>query len=318
MGIKISRRNNFDLIRLLAALVVVAAHTADVSHYAAFEFLSATFNSWLAVDVFFIISVFLIYRSFEHSQSLTIYWQKRARRILPAYLTVILVAALGLSLISHLSLLEYFTHREFWQYIFFNSITLNFLQPSLPGVFTELEFQSVNMSLWTIKVEVMFYLAVPFIAYVLDKTNRAWGMLAIYLGSILYSTTVMTLSDRLGDGFVTQLEQQLPGQLAFFISGAFLYCFYEGFRQHIFSALAIASLILVVHNFVVELYFAYPLALAILVIYFCLIFKYLGNFGKYGDFSYGIYIWHFPILLLLDHFNLFEQPAIALPLFGLL
>ncbi|MEL7078728.1 MAG: acyltransferase [Cyanobacteria bacterium J06648_1] len=311
---KISRKNNFDLIRLLAALVVVAAHTADVSQYAAFEFISATFNSRLAVDIFFIISGFLIFRSFENSSSLTSYFQKRAKRILPAYVAVIVISAVGLSLVSSLSFTKYF-NLEFFKYIFFNLITLNFLQPTLPGVFENQEFQAVNMSLWTIKVEIMFYLVVPLIAYWLNKTNKAWGMVAIYLSSILYSTAVVILINRVGsEGFIGQLEQQLPGQLAFFISGAFLYSFYSQFRQNIVGALAIATLIIVVHNFATQIYFAYPIALAVFTIYFCLIFKYLGNFGKYGDFSYGIYIWHFPILQVFVHFNLFEQPFIATPL----
>ena len=314
MPVQISKKNNFDLIRLLAALVVVTGHVAGVSKYAAFEFISAPFSSEVAVDVFFIISGFLIYRSFENSDSVTSYFQKRARRILPAYVTVIMVSAVGLSLVSSLSFAEYFTNREFFKYIFFNLITLNFLQPTLPGVFTNLEFQSVNMSLWTIKIEVMFYLVVPLIAYLLNKTNKAWAMLALYLFSILYSTAVVALSNRVSYGFVGQLDQQLPGQLAFFISGVFLYCFYDKFRQNITVALAIATLIMVVHNFATEIYFAYPIALAVLVIYFSLIFRYLGNFGKYGDFSYGIYIWHLPILQVMAHFNLFEQPLIAVPL----
>ncbi|MEO1670936.1 MAG: acyltransferase [Cyanobacteria bacterium J06631_2] len=311
---KISRKNNFDLIRLLAALVVVAAHTADVSQYAAFEFLSATFSSGLAVDVFFIISGFLIFRSFKNSSSLVSYFQKRARRILPAYVAVILISAVGLSFVSSLSFAKYF-NLEFIKYIFFNLITLNFLQPTLPGVFENQEFQAVNMSLWTIKVEIMFYLVVPLIAYWLNKTNKVWGMVAIYLSSILYTIAVVAWSNQVGaSGFVGQLEQQLPGQLALFISGAFLYSFYDKFRQNILAALAIATLILTVHNFVTQINFAYPIALAVFVLYFCLMFKYLGNFGKYGDFSYGIYIWHFPILQVFVHFNLFEQPFIATPL----
>ena len=46
-------------------------------------------------------------------------------------------------------------------------------------------------------------------------------------------------------------------------------------------------------------YFLFPFALSIIVIYICLEIPYLGNWGKYGDFSYGIYIWHFPIIQIL-------------------
>jgi peptidoglycan/LPS O-acetylase OafA/YrhL len=47
----------------------------------------------------------------------------------------------------------------------------------------------------------------------------------------------------------------------------------------------------------VDIFFFFnPIALAIVIIYFCNEFVYLGNWGKYGDFSYGAYIWHFPVI----------------------
>jgi peptidoglycan/LPS O-acetylase OafA/YrhL len=52
--------------------------------------------------------------------------------------------------------------------------------------------------------------------------------------------------------------------------------------------------------------------LAIIVIYFACIFQNFGNFAKYGDFSYGIYILHFPILQALVQSGLFNSnPCLA-------
>ena len=310
---KITRKNNFDLVRLLAALIVVIAHTADVSKYAVFETLSGTFNSRLAVDIFFVISGFLIIRSYENSSNLGVYLKKRMKRILPAYAAVIIITAVALSLISTVSFDKYF-NLEFAKYIVFNLLTFNFLQPTLPGVFVTNDIQVVNLSLWTIKVEVMFYLLVPLIVYVLSKTNKILTLGLIYLGSILYSTALMQFGDRFFEpDTLIQLEQQLPGQLAFFISGAFIYYFYDKFRDNILFLLPIAAFVIAIHNFAAEIYLMYPLALATMVIYFCLIFRYLGNFSQHGDFSYGIYIWHFPILQIFAHFRLFERPALAVP-----
>ena len=312
---EISRKNNFDLIRLLAAIVVVIAHTASRSQYDAFLTLETIFDPRVAVDSFFIISGFLIFRSFERSSSLKSYFQKRAKRILPAYVAVIFICAVGLFFVSSVGFKEYF-NVEFFKYIFFNLITLNFVQSTLPGVFENNGLQSVNTSLWTIKVEIMFYVAVPIIAYILSKikVNQAIGIVAIYLLSILYSTTLMQFSDRLSPGLVFQLEQQLPGQLAFFMSGALLYYYYEQFSDRLMLLLPMAAFVIAVHNYFLEIYFLYPFALAVIVIYFCLNFQYLGNFGKYGDFSYGIYIWHFPILQVFVHFRLFDNPWLGVPL----
>ena len=311
---KINRKNNFDLIRLIAAIVVVIAHTASNSQYEAFLTLESIFNPKTAVDSFFIISGFLIFRSFENSSSLGNYIQKRAKRILPAYIAVIVVCAFGLFFVSSVNIGEYF-NLEFIKYIFFNLLTLNFLQSTLPGVFVDnSQTAAVNPSLWTIKVEKMFYVVVPLIVYFLRKTNKALVIGIIYFLSILYSNIVIQLSDRLSPEFITQLEQQLPGQMAFFISGALLYYFYDKFSDNVMLLLSIAAFIIAIHNFATEIYLFYPLALAVIIIYFCLMFKYLGNFSKYGDFSYGIYIWHFPILQVFNHFNLFSNPWIGVPL----
>jgi len=304
---KINRKNNFDLIRLLAAIVVLISHTASQSQSETLLTIQEIFSSKVAVDSFFIISGFLIFRSFENSSSLRSYIQKRAKRILPAYAAVIIVCAFALSLVSSLSFGEYF-NLEFVKYIFFNLITLNFLQSTLPGVFVENPGTVVvNTSLWTIKVEIMFYIVVPFLAYILSKTNKALGIGVIYFSSILYSNAVMQFSDRLGPDLVIQLEQQLPGQMAFFISGALLYYFYDKFRANVMLLLPLAAFIIAIHNYAAEIYLFYPFALAVIIIYACLIFKYLGNVGKYGDFSYGIYIWHFPILQVFVHYNLFSN-----------
>lgn len=311
---EINRKNNFDLVRLIAAIVVVIAHTASNSQYEAFLTLETIFNPKTAVDAFFIISGFLIFRSFENSSSIGSYIQKRAKRILPAYIAVILICAVALFFVSTVSFNEYF-NLEFLKYIFFNLLTLNFLQSTLPGVFVNHpETSAVNTSLWTIKVEIMFYIVVPFIAYFLSKTNKALGLGVIYGLSILYSNIVMQLSDRLSPELVIRLEQQLPGQMAFFISGAILYYFYDKFCDNVMLLLPMAAFIIAIHNFAAEIYLFYPFALAVIVIYACLKLNYLGNFSKYGDFSYGIYIWHFPILQVFAHYNLFSNPWIGIPL----
>jgi peptidoglycan/LPS O-acetylase OafA/YrhL len=51
------------------------------------------------------------------------------------------------------------------------------------------------------------------------------------------------------------------------------------------------------------------------VVYVACLFPFLGNFGKYGDFSYGVYIVHFPIVQLLIAYGNFERaPWLALGL----
>lgn len=148
--------------------------------------LSSVFSAGVAVDSFFVISGFLIFMSYERSNSLKDYFAKRFRRIYPAYLTVIVICAiLGLFFSSHSSLHQYYS-IDWLKYFLSNLSFMNFLQPTLPGVFEENHMPLVNGSLWTIKAEVMFYLAVPLIFFFLSRYNRLLVIGLICGGSILF------------------------------------------------------------------------------------------------------------------------------------
>ena len=108
-----------------------------------------------------------------------------------------------------------------------------------------------------------------------------------------------------GDNIYYRIEQQLPGQLAFFISGALLYYYYDKFKQNSLQYLLIALVVYALSTYL-SLYPLVPISLAVIVIYFATSFKYLGNWGRYGDFSYGVYIWHYPILQVLVVYGIFS------------
>ena len=90
----INKRNNFDLLRLLMALSVFFAHSAILTQSIQLRPLAYVFKASVAVDVFFVISGFLIFMSYERTNSLKDYFVKRVRRIYPAYFTVIVICAI--------------------------------------------------------------------------------------------------------------------------------------------------------------------------------------------------------------------------------
>jgi peptidoglycan/LPS O-acetylase OafA/YrhL len=305
--------NNFDLLRLVLATVVAFVHFSDLTGLELVYF-GKYLSSGVAVDSFFIISGFLIFMSYESSNSLSIYFQKRLRRILPAYIAVIIICSVLLYLISSKSFSQYF-NLEFFKYILFNVLTLNFLQPTLPGVFVDHHIPAVNGALWTIKIELMFYCCVPIIFFIMSKINRVFTFFSIYLSSVIYSVLLTYIYAKTGHELYDRLERQLPGQLCFFVSGGFLYMYYSKIMKYNFILLFISILIVVIHKYYFNLYLLYPFTLAFIVIYFANIFPCLGKFGKFGDFSFGIYIWHFPVLQTLIKYELFSNKLFGFTLF---
>ena len=296
-------KNNFDLLRLLFALIVCLVHAYELSGFQQLKWIAATFSSSVAVKSFFVVSGFLIFMSYERSPSLFSYARKRLRRIYPAYFAVIIGGAFGLLAVSSASSSDYFS-LAWGKYILANLAFMNFLQPTLPGVFDGNKLSAVNGALWTLKIEVMFYLSVPLFAMLFRRYSRLAVLLLVYGLSVGYASLAMLLAARTGSGIYVEIGRQLPGQLAYFMAGAFLYYFLPLFERHRVYFLLPAASVLVI-NAVYPLPLLEPFALAVVVVFFG-IFFYLGNFGRYGDFSYGFYILHFPVIQLFLYLGWFR------------
>ncbi|MAM87367.1 MAG: acyltransferase [unclassified Hahellaceae] len=304
------QRNNFDLIRLLLAATVCLVHVWELSGFAALAWLGEIFSSRVAVSAFFVISGFLIFRSFERSASHKAYAIKRFRRIYPAYAFVIILSAVGLFFVSTVPAKTYFS-LAWLEYLLANLVFLNFLQPDLPGVFNGNELTAVNGALWTLKIEVMFYMAVPVLIWLARRFGPFPVLLSGYVLSLLYTYALQNHGEQTGAEFYIRLAHQLPGQLSYFLAGAFFHYFLELFVRRVTVFVIPAVLVLVLDQFYL-LPTLVPFALATLVIFFGL-FCYVGDFGKYGDFSYGVYIVHFPIIQVLLASQIFAgQPWMLL------
>lgn len=308
---KSQHQNNFDLLRIVFASMVVLFHMAVLSEAPALDWMQKNISSLFAVQAFFIVSGYLVTMSFEKSASLLDYWKKRLMRLAPAYIFVVVAAAILLSNISTLSYGEYFSNSGFWRYISYNLMLANFNAPSLPGVFLHQYESAVNVSLWTIKIEVLFYACVPAIVWAVRKWgyNRALG--SIFILSIGWKAGFYLLGVAENSEFYFKMAKQLPGQLAFFCGGA--WCYYknrEGLRISVLYAIAGIALYVLATGWLFEL--TSPIAVTIIVYWAAICMPSLGNVGKHGDFSFGIYLYHAPIiqtLVFLGYFAVFPVMA---------
>ncbi|MBV8328158.1 acyltransferase [Chryseobacterium sp.] len=290
-------KNNFDFIRVLLAFIVFVGHLGVLSATPELAFLMHS-PVEVAVFGFFIVSGFLIARSYERSSSLKSYAKKRFNRIVPAYLLVVFLCATLLSLVSTLPISEYFSNTQVYKYLFWNSLFMNFKAPSLPGVFGN---QAVNGALWTLKIEMCYYIAVPFLFLLFGKNNkyRNTSLIVLYFLSLIF-LNYFEMTGR------AAISRQLPGSLCYFIGGMLLYFNFNKFIQHK-NILFIIAILTVWIDLIFKIKLFSPIMISIIVMYIAYSFKFLNNFGKYGDFTYGIYIFHFPVIRVFQTLGLFDD-----------
>jgi peptidoglycan/LPS O-acetylase OafA/YrhL len=288
--------NNFHLLRLLFALMVVAYHLVALSQVAGWsqaESLLAC-GAEIGVEGFFVLSGYLVFGSLEHSGSIMRYAGKRVRRLYPAYAVVILTcsaAALGFGAADGAD------RAAVARYLGWNLAFLNFLQPTLPGLFSHNRFAEVNGALWTLKIEVLFYLVLPCLAWMLRTAARMrWALIvAIYLAAEAWRFGFAHLGQALTRPLLIELARQLPGQMSFFITGVAFYLFRNQINWR--SLLPPAGVALLVVSYVdTTLQPLRAAGLGIVVMWIATGIPHLPNAAYFGDLSYGLYILHFPII----------------------
>lgn len=289
-----NKSNNFDFLRFALAFLVFLAHFKELNTNV-FDFSFLNFiSSVLVIKCFFIISGYLITNSFYSNDfNLKKYFTNRFARIYPAYLVVVVSCFLLLSIVSTLKFQDYFTNQQNVKYLIYNLLFANFLQPDLQGVFTNNFISAINGSLWTIKIEVMFYITLPFLILLLKKMNINYIKLTlalIYILSTIYAYYFNEVHNSL------TMSKLLPNFMNLFACGIFCYFVKNEIKQYS-NWLFVPALSLIS----IERYFEWypimtPICLTIIIMFIAYNFNFLNNFGKFGDFSYGIYLIHFPII----------------------
>ena len=284
---KINIDNNFDILRLILAVLVFFAHWNTLTSQ---DISNQLFHlSGYAVHMFFIVSGFLIFWSFDANQNKKHFYIKRFFRIFPLYAFLIILQTLffiGFSDGSTFEVIKYFIANIFF---------LNFLAPSVGSTLSSLEVNAINGSLWTLKNEVVFYLIVP----LLFMFYKKWGG---YILLILYSLSVvyMFAVDYLG---MEKLLVQFPAQVRLFMVGILLYILFDKFNKNNIYLLAIVSLILLIFlkDNTYFNYILYPFCIGFMMIFLVYFVK---NIKVNFDFSYSLYILHFPVIQLALYFEI--------------
>jgi peptidoglycan/LPS O-acetylase OafA/YrhL len=285
------RDNNFDLLRMLAAVGVLVSHAYPVTLGPDGPQL---LEGWLqgitlgdaCVLIFFAISGFFITRSFDGKKDLRAFVLARAVRIFPALAVMLVVTVLIAGLWVTAT-----TDLQFWaggaDYAIRNFL-LFLPAPDLPGLFADNPFGPiVNSSLWTLPYEVMCY------AWVL--VCGVLGLLAgprsflIALAAFAMAMVVKVAWD-MSPRFETFLYLGLP-----FVIGMSFYIWRAVIPLSGALALVLVALAALSHPT--------PAFLPVMILamtYSVFVIGYaripgLAHYNRLGDYSYGTYIYAFPL-----------------------
>ncbi len=321
------RPRGFDYLRLALALGVIAWHGFPVTYSgdngpATIEALWA--GPWrpaayFIVPGFFALSGFLVAGSLERNpipQFLTL----RAMRIFPALTVETLISALILGpLLTTVPLHEYFSSKQFFSY-FLNIIGL--IHYELPGVFDGLPAgNTVNKQLWTVPYEFDCYFAITVLALLGFARKPIWLLVATFIAMLL-----LLARHRYGLHGAIPLERgsRPPGSMLLlsFLYGAsfFLMRRRVPFSRLLFLLSGISYTMFVTSVQTEFLFLAVP-PLVYIIVFLGLLDPPRTPFVVGADYSYGIYLYGFPLLqtvsyLLPSHrtwlFNVTLSTALAL------
>lgn len=165
-------RPEIDGLRALAVLPVVLYHSK----------INLFQGGFVGVDIFFVISGFLITKIiitevFQSSFSIIKFYERRARRILPALFTVLIF-----STVLSWALLPPIQFKDFGQSLFFVSFfTSNILFWIESGYFTEATELKPLIHTWSLGVEEQFYIFFPLLVLFIYKINKKYIFPSIFL-----------------------------------------------------------------------------------------------------------------------------------------
>ncbi len=172
-------KNSWDLLRLLAATLVLYSHQFALLGLPEPLFVgTATFGT-AGVAIFFFLSGYLVWSSWERDPNIWRFFLRRALRIFPALWVVCLLSVFVLGPVATvLPIKSYFASDVTWRYL--ETAFLN-LPRILPGIFLNSPFpQVVNGSLWTLPLEVLCYVSVLLVG-LLCLVQKRWRILTIGL-----------------------------------------------------------------------------------------------------------------------------------------
>lgn len=311
--------NNFNLIRLIASMQVMIYHFLGhfgLSKLPIYKDIHKVLSYFPGVPIFFFISGFLIFKSYELAPNFKIYLRNRLLRIYPALIVCFIFTFFVLVLCGFITLRS-LVEPTFYLWLFGQ---LTFLQFYTPDSFRGFGLGNPNGNLWTIVVELQYYLLVPLLFLFRNKSKLILNIII----SILFVTSLSI--NFFGQTLNSEaLEFKLLGvsifpYFIFFALGIFIYINFDVVKKLLEGKfiywLVIFSLFCSSVNFCVKDFSVTYWPNFVEVFYFVLLAGLIFSFAYLklpnwlmvkNDYSYGIYLFHGILLNIVIELNLIQH-----------
>jgi peptidoglycan/LPS O-acetylase OafA/YrhL len=307
------RTNNFDALRLLAAWLVLFSHSYPISGQRE----SDPFARYIGIDtlggvgvaIFFVLSGYLVTNSLATSRSVLSFAKKRALRIFPALVVITVLCAYGLGpILTTVPLATYFDHPQ--THAFLWNMSAYFIFYGLPGVFIgNPEAGAVNGSLWSLPYEISCYFAL--ILLWLLRVPRRISVTLIVAVLVIFLCLRPPMPP--GNGFDTFWGvDYFTVKLGLMFSIGVWFQLWKTSVQPGFSVSCLLMVFALAMN-------RSHLQTAVFVIGFSIFVLALGLRrgamprlpSKMGDWSYGLYLYAFPVQQVLAMYGLASFGVVA-------
>ena len=295
----VGRDNNLNLIRLLAAFAVLVGHSVPLATGAGggtepFARSLGIPLGAMAVDLFFVVSGFLVAGSLLSREDPIDFFWGRALRVFPALVVVVALTVLGLGLaFTTLTASAYLTDRGTWLHLAKNASLVS-IDYVLPGVFETNPYpRAVNGSLWTLPIEVRLYAALLSVwALCLAVRRRAPRACSVAILVLALGSTAWHLREHFHPGphvHTVRLVSMFFGGASFYVLRARIALSRTAFGACVLALVAAAA-------DTRAFFFVYAATLAYVVLFLAYVPSgALRQYNRLGDYSYGTYIYAFPV-----------------------
>lgn len=308
----LKHNNNFNLIRTIAALQVLIVHSFN--HFELENMFVDMLKVFPGVPIFFFLSGYLISKSYQNKKQKSIlpFFKNRLLRIYPALIVCVILSVIMVFCTGYLFEVTFSIQKMIvWivaQLTFFQNYNVDFMRGFGVGV--------LNGALWTIAVELQFYALTPIFFFIFKKNK--FILYTLFLISLAANIYIKLYYDWDNVYFKLFYSSSIPWVFMFLLG--FLFCQFPKLvefakKQNIFILLILYLLSInfignYTHNTSNAINPISVFILAFLLVKLAFMNLHLNksvqNFLNTYDISYGLYIYHMPVINLFLYLNLFN------------